>query len=75
MKNYDLYELREEGAEAGNMTALKPFALLGRARLIEEVVKFGFMCDWNDFKVSVRVASSPVSTRGGALTNTVGKLH
>lgn len=53
MKNYDLYELREEGAEAGNMTALKPFALLGRARLIEEVVKFGFMCDWNDFKVGV----------------------
>lgn len=53
MKNYDLYELREEGSEAGDMTALKPFALLGRARLIEEVVKFGFMCDWNDFKVGV----------------------
>lgn len=51
MKNYDLYQLREDGAEAGSMTALKPFVLLGRTRLLEEVGKFGFMCDWNDFKV------------------------
>lgn len=51
MKNYDLYQLREDGAEAGSMTALKPFVLLDRARLLEEVGKFGFMCDWNDFKV------------------------
>lgn len=51
MKNYDLYQLREEGAEDGNMTALKKYTLLDRARLLEEVVKFGFMCDWNDFKV------------------------
>lgn len=53
MKNYDLYRLREEGAEAGSMTALKPFVLLDRAHLLEEVGKFGFMCDWNDFKVSL----------------------
>lgn len=53
MKNYDLYQLREDGAEAGSMTALKPFVLLDRARLLEEVGKFGFMCDWNDFKVSL----------------------
>lgn len=51
MKNYDLYKLREEGAEAGNMTALVPFVLLNRAQLLEEIGKFGFMCDWNDFKV------------------------
>lgn len=51
MKNYDLYHLREEGADAGNMTALKQYALLDRAGLLEEVAKFGFMCDWNDFKV------------------------
>lgn len=55
MKNYDLYQLREEGAEAGNMTALKQYTLLDRARLLEEVGKFGFMCDWNDFKVGVRI--------------------
>lgn len=51
MKNYDLYQLREEGAEAGNMTALKQYTLLDRAKLLEEIGKFGFMCDWNDFKV------------------------
>lgn len=51
MKNYHLYQLREEGAETGNMTGLKQYTLLDRARLLEEVVKFGFMCDWNDFKV------------------------
>lgn len=51
MKNYDLYQLREEGVEDGNMAALKKYALLERARLLEEVGKFGFMCDWNDFKV------------------------
>ncbi|CAB1102561.1 unnamed protein product [Ectocarpus sp. CCAP 1310/34] len=53
MKNYDLYQLREEGAEAGNMTALKQYTLLDRARLLEEVGKFGFMCDWNDFKADL----------------------
>lgn len=51
MKNYDLYRLREDGAEPGSMTALKPYVLLDRAHLLEEVGKFGFMCDWNDFKV------------------------
>lgn len=56
MKNYDLYQLREEGAEEGNMTALKQYTLLDRARLLEEVGKFGFMCDWNDFKVGLRIA-------------------
>lgn len=55
MKNYDLYQLREEGAEAGNMTALKQYTLLDRARLLEEVGKFGFMCDWNDFKVGLEI--------------------
>ncbi|CAM9322283.1 unnamed protein product, partial [Laminaria digitata] len=53
MKNYDLYRLREEGAEADSMTALKPFVLLDRAHLLEEVGKFGFMCDWNDFKADL----------------------
>lgn len=51
MKNYDMYALREEGAEATNMTALKPFVILDRTRLLEDVAKFGFMCDWNDYKV------------------------
>lgn len=60
MKNYELYGLREEGAESGNMTALVPFVLLNRARLLEEVAKFGFMCDWNDFKVCLPVLRVPL---------------
>lgn len=51
MKNYDKYGLREQGAEAGNMTMLNLFVVLERAHLLDEVGKYGFMCDWNDFKV------------------------
>lgn len=51
MKNYDTYGLRKEGADPADMNAFVPFVLLNRAGLIEEVGKFGFMCDWNDFKV------------------------
>lgn len=57
MKNYDLYQLRKDGAEAQSMTALKPFVLLDRAHLLEEVGKFGFMCDWNDFKVCLLIST------------------
>lgn len=52
MKNYDQYNLRQDGAENDDLTALKPYVLLDRATLLEDVVKFGFMCDWNDFKVT-----------------------
>lgn len=52
MKNYDQYKLRQIGAEADDLTALKPYVLLDRANLLEDVVKYGFMCDWNDFKVA-----------------------
>lgn len=51
MKNYELYSLREDGADETSLTALKPYVILDRPRLLEEVVKLGFMCDWNDFKV------------------------
>lgn len=55
MKNYDQYKLRQVGAENDDLTALKPYVLLDRATLLEDVVKFGFMCDWNDFKVASRL--------------------
>lgn len=55
MKNYDLYKLRQEDADPDSMTAFKPFVLLNRAFLLEEVGKYGFMCDWNDFKVREKV--------------------
>lgn len=52
MKNYDTYGLRFEGADPADMNAFRPYVLLNRASLLEEVMKFGFMCDWNDYKVS-----------------------
>ena len=63
MKNYDKYNLREVGAEAGSMTALKPYVLLDRASLLEEIAKFGFMCDWNDFKVQPSVKKTEKKAR------------
>lgn len=51
MKNYDTYGLREDGAGSGDRNDFKAFVLLNRLRLLEEVSKYGFMCDWNDFKV------------------------
>ncbi|CAM9945482.1 unnamed protein product, partial [Discosporangium mesarthrocarpum] len=50
MKNYDLYKLRKEGSEANSLTDLHPYALLNRQGLLDEIAKYGFMCDWNDFK-------------------------
>lgn len=56
MKNYDKYGLGQAGSNAGDVTSVKAFVLLVRQQLLEEVAKYGFMCDWNDFKVHTATA-------------------
>ncbi|CAM9752810.1 unnamed protein product, partial [Phaeothamnion confervicola] len=48
LKNYQAYGLRRDGGTS--LTDVKPYTLLRRTALLEEVQKLGFMSDFNDFK-------------------------